>query len=158
MTHTTTELPALNMTEWLEPATKIVRSIPSIIAAYAKLKQMLPKGKGSKRDLKQLGTEIDELSKALETVCNLMSQSSKSHSQFVQAFVGLLTVLNDERLAKWLCCVNIGLENSKKHTTIVLGHEARIKVLETSMVKFKSKQDSRSAGISKTKTPKKPKK
>src|ERR1035438_3323409 len=137
MTTTTTELPALNMTEWIEPATKLVRSFPAIIASYAKLKQMFPKGKGSKRDLKQLGTEIDELRKALETVCNLMSQSTKSRLQFMQAFVGLLAFLNDEKFAKWLTYINIGLENSKKHTTIVLGHERRIKVLEAAMVKAK---------------------
>ena len=145
MSNTSNELPALNMSEWLEPETfeKIVRCGPSVLASLSKLKTMLSKSGGRKRDLKKLGTEIDELRKDLEKVCVVMTQAVSSHTRLVEAASGLV----GGPLTKLVPIVIGAVGNLNKVVPIVLAHEDRLKALEASIAKGKSKKGSRSAGI-----------
>ena len=159
MSNTANELPVLNTSEWLDPETfeKMVRLGPSLVSSFSKLKTMLSKGGGSKRDLKKLGAEIDDLRKDLETVCGLISKSIKSHQKFVEAVAGL--VATGGGLVKFISFAKAVAENTTKITTIVLAHEARLKALEASVAEAKNKRGNGKKSISSTsaKTRKKPK-
>ena len=162
MTTTSNELPALNMTEWLEPETftKIVRSLPSVITTLSKLKKMFPKGRGTKRDLKQLGEDIDALAKTLEKVCEVIKTHMNLSTKLAEASVPFATIVGKRisELVQWANVTQAVTDHINKSTPVLIAHETRLKALEASMVKAKSKQSSRSAGISKTKKPKKRKK
>src|ERR1017187_7330510 len=54
------------------------------------LKAWFSKSGGRKRDLKKLGTEIDELRKDLEKVCVVMTQAVSSQTRLVEAASGLV--------------------------------------------------------------------
>jgi hypothetical protein len=153
MPNTPNEL-AIVDSEWLQPDTfeKMLRTVPSILSSLSKLKSMLPKRGGTKRDPKKLAAEIDELRRDLETVCQTLTTASKSHTQFVQrlgeAAHGLLSeggpmfkliafIEAQAKLTKGL------IELSNHTTTIALGHERRIKALEASIAAGKGQRTSR---------------
>ena len=141
MPNTPNEL-AIVDSEWLQPDTfeKILRSVPSIISSLSKLKSMLPKRGGPKRDPRNLAAEIDELTKALETVCNHISTSVTNHIKFVEAVGGLVS--KGGALPQLVPIIFGSAGNLNKVIKIVLGHEARIKALEASIVAGNGKRAS----------------
>jgi hypothetical protein len=119
MSSTPNEL-AIVDSEWFQPDTieKILRSVPSILSSLSKLKSMLPKRGGSKRDPKKLAVEIDELRKDLEKVCEVISISTKSHIKFIEAFARLVS--EDGPLHKLLPIIFGSVGNLNKVIPIVL--------------------------------------
>jgi len=71
---------------------KIIRSVPKVITSF---KKAFPKGGGSNRDLKKLGTEIDDLKKAFEMLCGAMSKHVASNEQFSEAILRLEPVFTE---------------------------------------------------------------
>jgi hypothetical protein len=142
MSNRSNELAVLSTSEWLQPDTfeRILRAVPSILSSLSKLKTMLPKRGGNKRDLKTLGTEIDELRKDLGTVCNLISTSLKSHTKLVEAAAGLVSKAG--ALPRLVHFISGSVGNLNKVIPIVLGHEARLKTLEASIAVSTGKRGS----------------
>jgi hypothetical protein len=150
MSNASNELPVLNTSEWLQPETfeKMVRLGPAFLASLSKLKTMLSKGGGSKRDLKKLGTEIDELRDNSWTVCELISKANESHRKLVEALVGLAS--KGGTLTKLVPIIFGSVGNLNKVIKIVLAHETRLKALEASIVARKNKRGSAKKPLSPT--------
>jgi hypothetical protein len=131
-----------NQIEWLEPKMvgeylKDAAAAATLIEKLTNLKKTFFKGRRPKRDLKKLGDELDELRKALETVCVLMTKSTASHTKFVEAFARLVRVLGNRQLS---AALSAGLANVNKLVTIVLSHENRLNTLEAPIVPSESKK------------------
>ena len=138
----------MNMTEWLEPETleKLVRLGPSVMATLSKLKQMFPKGRGTKRDLKKLGEEIDELAKSLEKVCEVIATHMDLNTKLAQASLPFITEVR-KRISELGSFSKSVADYINRSNPVLIAHETRIKALEASIAKGKSKKGSRSAGI-----------
>ena len=126
-----------NKFEWLEPETleKLVKgaaSLAGLIEKLAKIKQAFSKGRSTKRDLKKLGNEIDELRKDFETVVVLLTKYFSTHPEFVKAVAAGFAALIKGGAA-------LGIANLPKITKIVISHDARLKTLEASVGAGKSK-------------------
>jgi hypothetical protein len=141
MPNTPNEL-AIVDSEWLQPDTieKMLRTVPSILSSLSKLKTLLPKR--PKRNPRDLAAEIDELTKALAMLIEILKTASESHSKLSIRFVETVGGLVNGPIMKLVSFIKGQAENNKKVTTIVLGHEARIKTLEASIAAGKGKRAS----------------
>src|SRR2546427_548130 len=68
---------------------KMIKDMPKLLTSLSKFKKVFSKGGDSKRDLKKLGTEIDDLKKAFEILCGAMSKHFASNEQFSEAILRL---------------------------------------------------------------------
>ena len=112
--------------EWLEPEKlgSLLSGLAAAAAAIAKLKQKFPNRRGSKRDLKQLGDDIDDLRERFLTLTELLGKHVSANRQLVESIARLLKTLNRPG---WL---QQTLGNMPKVTKIVLSHEQRLATLE----------------------------
>jgi len=160
MSNTSAQLPVVN-SEWLEPETfeKLVRLGPSILASISKLKTMLSKGGGPKRDLRKLGNEIDELRDNLSTVCEIIKTSNESHQKLVEALVGSASktggaiaglVSKGGALPRLVPIIFTSAGNLNKVIKIVLAHETRLKALEATIAAGKNNRGSGKTPLSLT--------
>jgi hypothetical protein len=122
--------------EWLQPETigRFIKGAPAILASLSKLKKAFSKSKTPKRDLKKIGDEIDVLQKDFNTLCVVMKKHVSSHTNFVSAFHTTF-----EKLIPWLLRLPHHTQRIQEFTTIVLGHEKRLKALETPATALKKK-------------------
>ena len=141
MSNTSTPLPVVN-SEWLQPETfeKILRSVPSVLSSLSKLKTMLPKRAGLKRDPRKLGAEIDELRKDLEKVCHVLTQANLQNTKLAQAVADFVS--KGGTLHKLVPGIIGTGENVGKLVTMVLAHEERLKALEASIAAGTGKRGS----------------
>jgi hypothetical protein len=118
--------------EWLEPETwqKLLPGLALVAAGLAKLKQQLPKRGSSKRDLKKLSGDLDQLRENFERLLGLFSEHLSNNKKFLESFSGLLVTLDKAGLAQTL-------GNAAKVAKIALYHEERLKALESGAGKSK---------------------
>jgi hypothetical protein len=145
MPNISAELPAVN-TEWLQPETfeKLLRYVPSIVSSLAKLKQSLSKRGGPKRDLKQLGEDIDALAKTLEKVCEVIHTHVNLSTKITEASVPFITIVGKRilELVQWAKVTKSAADHINKSTRVLIAHETRIKALEAAIEAGKGKRTS----------------
>jgi len=132
--------PSKTNTDLLPPGMKEVlgelAKITAISAALARLRESLSKRAKSKKDLNQIGKEVEELQGIVETMVELLQSQAKCTSKLSQTLTEFVTSLSGIHIIpQWE--KNFG--NLTNVATIITHYEERLKSLESSVASVKTK-------------------
>lgn len=119
----------LTLSEWPELVTKVAGAAAAILSAIGKIREEIQRGRGPKRNLRELASEVDALSKRLEellevlaTVVNNHAESSEGTAKVVRHHIAATSQL--------VSAVTPGVKNTAKLVEIAVSHEKRLASLE----------------------------